>query len=92
MYKRQGLRALGISPAGLFPAALLLGAALHAIDAVLVACVARRWFGDRAALAAGLLFALDPVMVHYATQALDATLSLALFLAGLNFLLSLIHI
>jgi len=81
-----GLRALGISPAGLFPAALLLGAALHAIDAVLVACVARRWFGDRAALAAGLLFALDPVMVHYATQALDATLSLALFLAGLNFL------
>lgn len=79
-----GLRAIGVSAGGLFPAALLLGAALHALDAALVACIARRWFGGTAALAAGLLFALDPVMVHYATQALDATLSLALFLAGLN--------
>ena len=45
-----------------------------------------RWFGDRAALAAGLLFALNPVMVHFATQAVDATLGLALFLAGLDLL------
>ena len=81
-----GLRAAGISAGGLFPAALLLGVTLHALDAALVACIARRWFGDRAALAAGLIFALDPVLVHYATQALDATLSLALFLVGLNFL------
>jgi|CZKI01.1.fsa_nt_gi hypothetical protein len=81
-----GLRAVGISAGGLFPAALLLGALLHALDAALVACIARRWFGGRAALAAGLLFGLDPVMVHFATQALDATLSLALFLVGLNFL------
>jgi hypothetical protein len=79
-----GLRAAGIPSGGLFPAALLLGAALHGLDAALVALITRRWFGDRAAVAAGLLFALDPVMVHYATQALDATLSLALFLAGLN--------
>jgi len=79
-----GLRAIGVSAGGLFPAALVLGAALHALDAALVARIARRWFGDRAALAAGLLLALDPVMVHYATQALDATLSLALFLLGLD--------
>jgi hypothetical protein len=79
-----GLRAAGVSAGGLFPAALLLGAALHALSAALVARIAGRWFGNRAALAAGLLFALDPVMVHYATQALDAALALALFLAGLD--------
>ena len=80
-----GLRCLGVPAGGLFPAALLLGTALHAVDTALVACAARRWFGNRAALAGGLLFAFDPVMVHYATQALDSTLSLALFLLGLNF-------
>jgi 4-amino-4-deoxy-L-arabinose transferase-like glycosyltransferase len=80
------IRWTGISAAGLFPAALLLGAMLHALNAALVAKVARRWFGDRAALLGGLLFGLDPVMVHYATQALDSTLSLTLFLAGLYFL------
>jgi hypothetical protein len=81
-----GLRSIGIPASGLFPAALLLGVVLHALDAALVARIAGRWFGNGAALAAGILFALDPVMVHYATQALDATLSLALFLTGLNFL------
>ena len=79
-----GLRTLGVSAGGLFPAALLFGVALHALNAGLVAGVARRWFGSGAALAAGLLFALDPVFVHYATQALDATLSLSLFLSGLG--------
>lgn len=83
-----GLRAAGISQTGLFPAALLLGAMLHVVNTALVASIARRCFGIAAALAAGLLFALDPVMVHYATQALDAALSLALFLAGLDFLCS----
>jgi hypothetical protein len=33
---------------------------------------------------AGILYALDPVLVHFATQALDATLSLVLFLAGFS--------
>jgi len=80
------LRWLGVSAAGLFPAALLLGVLLHAAGAALVACIARRWFGGPAAAVAGLLFALDPVLVHYATQALDSTLSLTLFLVGLNFL------
>ncbi len=79
-----GIRALGVSQAGLFPAALLLGAALHAANAALVAAIARRWFGNGAALAAGALLALDPVLVHYATQALDATLGVTLFLVGLN--------
>ena len=81
-----GLRGLGVSAGGLFPAALLLGVGLHAAGAALAAALARRWFGNAAALAAGLLFALDPVLVHFATQALDSTLSLTLFLAGLNFL------
>jgi len=79
-----GLRATGVSPGGLFPAALALGVVLHALNAALVARIARRWFGDRGALAAGILFALDPVMVHFATQALDATLALSFFLTGLD--------
>jgi len=80
------MRVSGVPAAGLFPAALVLGAALHAVNAALVAALSRRWFGPRAGLIAGLLFGLDPVLVHYATQALDATLSLSLFLAGMNFL------
>ena len=79
-----GLRALGVSAGGLFPAALAMGTALHAVGAALAASLARRWFGTVSALVAGLLFALDPVLVHFATQALDSTLSLTLFLAGLN--------
>jgi hypothetical protein len=81
-----GFRAAGVSAAGLFPVALVFGTVLHAVNATLVAHLARGWFGLWAGLAAGLLFALDPVFVHYATQALDATLSLTLFLAGFSFL------
>jgi 4-amino-4-deoxy-L-arabinose transferase-like glycosyltransferase len=83
-----GIRWMGVPAAGLFPAALLLGAVLHALNAALVARIAGRWFGNRAALLGGLLFALDPVLVHYATQALDNTLALTLFLAGLNLLVA----
>ncbi len=79
-----GLRCIGVSPAGLFPAALALGALLHAMGAALAAKLALRWFGRRSALIGGLFFALNPVLVHYATQALDATFALTLFLAGLN--------
>ncbi|MEO6876754.1 MAG: hypothetical protein ABI222_18230 [Opitutaceae bacterium] len=81
-----GFRSLGVSASGLFPVALALGAVLHAVNAGLVALLARRWFGPVAALLAGLLFALNPVLVHYATQALDATPALTLFLTGLVFL------
>jgi 4-amino-4-deoxy-L-arabinose transferase-like glycosyltransferase len=80
------LRALSVTAGGLFPVALALGAMLHALNAGLIARLARGWLGDRAALAAGLLAALHPVFVHYATQALDATPALTLFLLGLNFL------
>jgi len=79
-----GLRLAGVPAGGLFPAALLVGAVLHGIGAALAASVARRLFGGPSGLIAGLLFAFDPVLVHYATQALDATLSLTLFLAGLD--------
>jgi Dolichyl-phosphate-mannose-protein mannosyltransferase len=81
-----GLRFAGVQPSGLFAGSLLLGVALHAVGAGLVAALARRWFGPVAAMAAGLLFALDPVLVHFATQALDSTFSLTLFLAGFVFL------
>ena len=79
-----GIRALGVPAGGLFPVALALGAALHGTGAALAASIARRWFGSASALIAGLLFALNPVLVHFATQAVDSTLSLTLFLAGLN--------
>ncbi len=78
-----GLRLAGLSPGGLFPAALILGVLLHAAGAALAAALARRWFGNASAVIAGLLFALNPVLVHFATQALDATLALTLFLGGL---------
>ena len=77
-----GMRACGVSAAGLFPAALLLGVLLHGAGAALAAIAARRLFGGAAGLASGLLFALDPVLVHFATQAVDATLGMALFLGG----------
>lgn len=77
------LRGLGVTAAGLFSTALALGAVLHAVNAGLVALLARRWFGPAAALIAGLLCALNPVLVHYSTQALDAVPALTLFLAGL---------
>jgi hypothetical protein len=79
-----GLRAGGISALQLPGAALLLGVGLHAIGACLAALLAQRWFADvRAGLIAGLLFALNPVFVHDATQRLDTMLGLILFLAGL---------
>ena len=78
------IRLVGVPAAGLFPAALALGVLLHAANATLAAEVAHRWFEDRvAALAAGLLFALHPVFVHYSTQALDAVPALTFFLLGL---------
>lgn len=77
-------RRAGVSTAGLFQAALLFGALLHAINAALSTAIARRFFpGHIAAVCAGVLYALNPVFVHYATQALDATLALTLFLGGL---------
>lgn len=78
------VRLLGVPAAGLFQAALVLGATLHAVNAILVAQLARRLFDSRrAALAAGLLNALHPVFVHYSTQALDAVPALTFFLLGL---------
>jgi hypothetical protein len=79
-----GLLATGL-PADQLPlGALLLGVALHGAAAVLIGAIARRWFDDaRAGLAAGLLAALNPVFVHYATQRLDASLGTVFFLAGL---------
>ncbi len=77
------LRSLGVAAGALFSTALALGAVLHAVNAGLIALLARRWFGPVAALAAGLLCALNPVLVHYSTQALDAVPALTLFLAGL---------
>ena len=78
-----GLRTCGVPAGALFGAALLIGALLHAVNAALAALVARSWFGVRAAAIAGALVALDPVLVHFAIQASDATPAMTLFLAGL---------
>lgn len=75
---------MGTPAAALFPAALVLGLLLHALNALLVARIARQLFTPLAGLAAGLLAALNPVLLHYATQALDSTPSLSLFLLGLD--------
>ncbi len=77
------LRTLGVPAQGLFSAALALGVVLHALNAVLAGLIAFRWFGRSAGIAAGLVFALHPVFVHYATQALDATPAVSAFLIGL---------
>ena len=77
------LRVPGVSTQGLFPAALVLGVVLHALNAGLAAHLARSWFGRGAGLTAGLLLALHPVFVHYATQALDGIAALTFFLGAL---------
>jgi hypothetical protein len=84
------LRVCGVSTSGLFSAALILGAGLHALNAALVARTACCWFSKRAALIAGLLCALHPVFVHYATQALDAVPATTLFLGGMALLAPLV--
>ena len=79
-----GLRLAGVSAVQLPAAALLLGVVLHALTALLTAALARRWFDDpKAGLIAGLLVALNPVLLNEATQRLDGTLGLVLFLCGL---------
>lgn len=78
------LRALFAPEAGLFAAALVMGILLHAVGACLAARIAGRWFGAVPAVAAGALYALNPVLVHFAAQALDTTLGLVLFMAGLD--------
>src|SRR5687768_1505205 len=77
------LRMCGVGAPALFSAALVLGAVCHAVNAALAARVAHAWFGRLAGLATGALIALNPVLVHYATQALDATPALTFFLLGL---------
>ncbi|MEO6995127.1 MAG: hypothetical protein ABI273_16085 [Lacunisphaera sp.] len=78
------LRWSGVPAAALFPVALALGVLLHALNAALSAQIAGRIFGRKAAFFAGLLIALNPVLVYFSTQALDAIPSLTLFLLGLN--------
>ena len=77
---------LFVEPANLFAAALAIGALLHGLNSALVAATAQSWFGRLGAIAAGLLYALNPVLVHYATQALDATPALSLFLVAVALL------
>lgn len=77
------VRTCGISAGALFGTALTLGALFHAVNAALTAVIARRWFGVRVAALAGLFVAVDPVLVHFAVQASDATPALTCFLAGL---------
>ncbi|HVU36584.1 MAG TPA: hypothetical protein VHE61_24300 [Opitutaceae bacterium] len=73
----------GVPGRAVFPAALIAGALLHVVNAVLLALVAARWFDRRAGFAAGLLYGLNPVFIHFAVRASDATPALTAFLAGL---------
>lgn len=65
-------------------AATAAGLLFHVLNTWLVALLARRWFGsERAGWIAGLLHGLNPVLIHYATQILDAVPANSLVLAGL---------
>src|SRR5690606_1478030 len=78
------IHAFGVPASLLHPVALLLGVFWHAASAALVAVWARRLTGNRtiAPWLAGLLFALNPVLVHFATQTTDGALATWLFLIG----------
>lgn len=79
-------RTAGVSAAGLFTAALVLGGVLHVLNSAIAARIAQAWFDARTAVVAGLLVALNPVLIHFALQAGDATPALTCFLAGLSVL------
>jgi hypothetical protein len=74
-------------PSGLMPfAATAAGLLLHGASAYIVGLCARRLFDDaRAALISGLLYGLNPVLIHQATQILDGALAnLGLLLGALS--------
>jgi hypothetical protein len=74
----------GVPPALLPFAATALGLLLHALNSLLLATIAGQVFSStRSALIAGLLHALNPALIHYATQILDGTLANTCFLLGL---------
>src|SRR5262249_20878745 len=79
---------LGGVPSDWLPAAAgLLGCLLHAGSTVFVYWIARRaWASARAGWVAAALYGLNPVAIYFATEPLDTTLGLFLFLAGLKIL------
>ncbi len=78
------LPALGVPAAALPFAATGLGLLLHVANSALVALLARRVFGSNpAAMIAGCVHALHPVLLFYATQILDGALANTLILLGL---------
>jgi hypothetical protein len=80
-----GLRVTGLLTDQYPQAATGAGLLLHVLNTWLLALLARRWFGTaRAGWIAGLLHGLNPVLIHYATQILDATLANTAVLAGLR--------
>jgi hypothetical protein len=82
-----GLRTAGLVTDDLPQVALVAGLLLHGLNSLLVARLALLWFtSPRAALAAGLLHGLNPVLIHYATQILDGTFANTFLLLGLQFL------
>ena len=80
----SGLDAAGLLPDGTPQAATALGLLLHVLNTGLALALAQKWFRSAGAAAlTGVLFALNPVLLHEATQVLDNTLSGTLLLAGL---------
>lgn len=75
---------LGASETLVFAVGLWLGVMLHAVSAALAMRLAYRWFDSTpAAILGGTLFALNPILVHHATQLVDTTMGIFLVLATL---------
>ena len=80
---------LGVPDAGLLLFARGLNALCHLLTAVLVGRLARSLWASRAAgLTAAALVGFNPVLLHFAGDALDITLAITLMTAGI---VSLIH-
>ena len=80
---------LGVPDAGLLLFARGLNALCHLITAVLVGRLARSLWASRAAgLLAAALVGFNPVLLHFAGDALDITLAITLMTAGI---VSLVH-
>ncbi len=71
----------------------LLGLICHLANTALGAILARRfWKDERAGIIAGALIGLNPVLLHFAFDPLDTTLSITLFLVTLSALQKAFHL
>lgn len=78
---------IGLKGSAVVMAATGAGLLLHLFNTALAGIISRDLFrSSKAALLTAFFYGLNPVLIHYATQILDATLSNSFLLAGLLFL------